>query len=125
MKKKYKITVNGITYEVEVKEVGGTTQSSENITYTPSTPKHVKPEESISKVSEQIENIRIEAPMPGKILSIKVKSGKKVQEGDVIMILEAMKMENEILAPKTGTISTIEIDEGATVDTGDLLATLE
>lgn len=136
--KKYKITVNGTTYEVEVEEIGGEeTVFSESISHTPSTtseqPQPQAPKKEISsepkpaapKKTASAGSITIEAPMPGTILSIKVKPGSKVQEGDVIMILEAMKMENEILAPQAGKIATIEIDEGATVDTGDLLATME
>lgn len=131
--KKYKITVNGTTYEVEVEEVGGESTPSETISYTPA-PKEPKPQTSkptppskpeTTKKAAPAGSVTIEAPMPGTILSIKAKPGVEVQEGDVIMILEAMKMENEILAPQAGKIATIEIDEGTSVDTGDLLATLE
>jgi biotin carboxyl carrier protein len=63
--------------------------------------------------------------MPGTILSIKKKVGDNIQKGDVIMILEAMKMENEIIAPEDGTITSIDTSEGASVNTGDVLATFE
>lgn len=130
--KKYKITVNGTTYEVEVEEVGGKT--TETTSYIPSAPKQTdqqasksvpSPKPKAPKKSVSAGSVTIEAPMPGTILSIKAKPGVEVQEGDVIMILEAMKMENEILSPQAGKIATIEIDEGTSVDTGDLLATLE
>jgi biotin carboxyl carrier protein len=63
--------------------------------------------------------------MPGTIMSIKTKPGDKIQKGDVIMILEAMKMENEIIAPEDGVITSIDTSEGASVNTGDILATFE
>jgi biotin carboxyl carrier protein len=63
--------------------------------------------------------------MPGTILAIKAKPGSTVKKGDVIMILEAMKMENEILAPQDGTIISVEVSEGASVNTGDILAVME
>ena len=64
-------------------------------------------------------------PMPGKILSIKTTVGQKVKKGDVILILEAMKMENEIVATDDGTIASINVTAGQTVEAGDLLATLD
>ena len=62
--------------------------------------------------------------MPGKILSVKASVGQAVKKGDVIMILEAMKMENEIVAPQDGTVASIDANEGASVEAGNVLATL-
>ena len=62
--------------------------------------------------------------MPGKILSIKANEGQAVKKGDVILLLEAMKMENEVVAPQDGTIATINVASGAAVEAGDTLATL-
>ncbi len=62
--------------------------------------------------------------MPGKILSVKVSAGQAVKKGEVIMILEAMKMENEIVAPEEGTVATVNVNEGASVEAGSVLATL-
>ena len=62
--------------------------------------------------------------MPGKILSVKVSAGQAVKKGEVIMILEAMKMENEIVAPEDGTVATVNVNEGASVEAGSVLATL-
>ncbi|HHY42234.1 MAG TPA: acetyl-CoA carboxylase biotin carboxyl carrier protein subunit [Thermoanaerobacterales bacterium] len=130
--KKYKITVNGQTYEVEVEEIGGT--------FSETTPAQPEPTPAVSKVQQPqpqpkpqakpktsgtAGKNKITAPMPGTILSIKKKPGDKIQKGDVIMILEAMKMENEIVAPDSGTITSIDISEGASVNTGDTLATFE
>ena len=64
------------------------------------------------------------APMPGKILSIKASAGQAVKKGDVILLLEAMKMENEVVAPADGTVATINVGSGDMVEAGDVLATM-
>ena len=69
-------------------------------------------------------SVQIVAPMPGKILSVKVQAGDAVQKGKVVIVLEAMKMENEIVAPQDGTIASVNVSEGASVDAGALLATM-
>ena len=66
----------------------------------------------------------VKSPMPGNILKINVTQGQKVNEGDVIMILEAMKMENEIVATRSGTIAQIAVSKGAVVETGAVLAVI-
>jgi len=68
---------------------------------------------------------RIEAPITGTVISIEVKTGDKVEEGDVILYIESMKMENPIMAPADGTITEVLVSEGQVVETGDNLATLE
>ena len=66
----------------------------------------------------------ISAPMPGKVLSIKVKTGQEVREGDLILMLEAMKMENDIFCGRSGKVLEIKVAEGAYVDTGDALVVI-
>jgi biotin carboxyl carrier protein len=133
--KKYRITINGKTYEVEVEEVGGERASSVSAAQpapapkieTPAAPK-AKAEPAPAPAPKKpapAGKLTVNAPMPGTILSIKAKPGSTVKKGDVIMILEAMKMENEILAPQDGTIISIEVSEGASVNTGDTLAVME
>ncbi len=68
--------------------------------------------------------VSVEAPMPGKILSIDKKAGDRVNAGDTIMILEAMKMENEIVAPEDGTVASIQVAVNQSVEAGEVLATL-
>ena len=66
----------------------------------------------------------VNSPMPGTILAVNVKAGDAVKKGDVLMILEAMKMENEICAPCDGTVSAVSVNQGATVETGTVLCTI-
>ena len=120
--KKYNITVNGKTYEVEVEELGAVSQP----TY--KTP--VKPSQSSApKAAPKTQPAQggagaVSAPMPGTILDIKVTEGQTVKAGDILLILEAMKMENEIVAPVDGKVVKISASKGAAVNTGDALITL-
>lgn len=127
--KKYKITVNGKTYEVEVEEMGAQNFIPTQTTNTPISPEvaqQPKPQQQPKqKNSGTVGKQKITSPMPGTIISINKKPGDKIQKGDVIMILEAMKMENEIIAPEDGVITSIDTSEGASVNTGDILATFE
>ncbi|MFR2466034.1 MAG: biotin/lipoyl-containing protein, partial [Clostridia bacterium] len=67
---------------------------------------------------------KVSAPMPGKILDVKVAAGDDVKRGQVVAILEAMKMENEIVAPVDGKVATVNVNKGASVETGDVLITI-
>ncbi len=112
--KKYNITVNGTVYEVEVEEVGaGATAAS-----APGSFPAAAPASSPAPASDP-------APMPGTVLDIKVSPGQAVNKGDVLVILEAMKMENEIMAPAAGTVDTIPASKGASVNAGAVLVTLK
>ena len=129
--KKYKITVNGKTYQVEVEEISGQTTTTPtqtnptvNTPVAPETIQQPKPQPQPQNPGTTGTH-KITCPMPGTIMSIKTKPGDKIQKGDVIMILEAMKMENEIIAPEDGVITSIDTSEGASVNTGDILATFE
>lgn len=118
--KNYTITVNGKVYEVTVEEgIGRDAQSApvENV-------QTRKPEPAVSKAAPAAGSVKINAPMPGKILDIKASAGQAVKKGEVIMILEAMKMENEIVAPEDGTVASILVTSGTAVEAGDVLAAL-
>lgn len=120
--KNYKITVNGNVYDVTVEETG----SSASAYSAPavSLPK-AAPVPAAAPVAAGAEgSVKISAPMPGKVLSVKVSAGEKVTKGQIIMILEAMKMENEIVASQDGTVASINVNEGASVEAGAVLATL-
>ena len=137
--RRFLVTVNGRTYEVELEEVTAFPQfgnmGSRLPRYIPpasdaqpaaiATAPEVSealPKDELSKpVAAPLVGARVNAPMPGKILSVKVGPGQVVKRGDVLMILEAMKMENEIQSPMDGTITAIAVAEGATVDAGATL----
>lgn len=117
--KNYKITVNGTEYDVAVEEVTGGAVAS-----APVKAAHAKKAPVKKAASGTQGGIKVTAPMPGKILSVKASVGQSVKKGDVIMLLEAMKMENEIVAPEDGTVASIDTSEGASVEAGSVLATL-
>lgn len=118
--KNYKITVNGKVYEVQVEEV--TNSSTVNKINTNSTTS----EQVMTKNNREKEGkISITAPIPGKVNSIKTSLGSNVKKGDVLIVLEAMKMENEIVASEDGVIASIDVREGETVESGAVLLTLD
>ncbi|WP_199533984.1 biotin/lipoyl-containing protein [Romboutsia weinsteinii] len=120
MIKKYNITVNGSTYEVEVEELGASTASVER----PQVSKNIQPKVQKQKAPSSPKGGGIVAPMPGTISDVKVSVGQDVKKGQVLVILEAMKMENEIMAPSDGKVSSVNVSKGASVSSGDLLVTL-
>lgn len=123
--KKYNIKVNGKVYEVEVEMTG--TDGVETMPVSASVqsaPPAAVAEPKAVEVSGTTGTVKIVAPMPGTILKVNVKVGDKVSKGQVICVLEAMKMENEISASADGTIVSINVSTGATVESGALLASL-
>lgn len=132
--KKFNITVNGKSYEVEVEEVGAPASSTPKAApKAPAAPAAAAPapkaapkaEAKPAPVAASAGQEVVEAPMPGNIWKVLVKEGQEVKEGDVLLILEAMKMENEILSPKDGVVSKLATSEGAAVNTGDQLVILD
>jgi biotin carboxyl carrier protein len=124
--KSYKITVNGTSYDVTVEEVG--TAASAPPAASPAATK-VPPAAGAAPgptgaVQVNAGAVQVKAPMPGTLLSYKVAPGQAVKRGDVLLILEAMKMENEIAAPVDGVVTALLAKEGASVSTGDPLAEL-
>lgn len=124
--KNYTITVNGKVYEVTVEE--GFTGQAQNVGAPVSAPAApaapTAPAVSAAPKASAAGSVKVSAPMPGKILSVKVNVGQAVKRGDVMMILEAMKMENEIVATQDGTVASIEVAAGSAVEAGDTLASL-
>lgn len=129
--RKFNIKVNGRPYEVEVEEIAGdvTVSRAPEVTdvVAPATPAVAeKPAPApAAPVSSPVssDGVKVAAPMPGTLLDFKVANGATVKKGDVIIILEAMKMENEIVAPSDGKISFVA-SKGASVNTGDALAVI-
>ncbi len=116
--RKFIINVNGNSYEVEVEEVGGASAPA-----APSAPV-AAPSAAPKKAAAPIgKGTPVKAPMPGTVLDIKVSNGQSVKPGDVLVILEAMKMENEIKAGSAGVV-TVVTSKGSSVNTGDVLVTI-
>lgn len=145
--KTYTVTVNGIAYDVAVEETTGR-PVREYRAAAPATAPAPAPAVSATAPTAPVApvpaaapaaadnasavpatggskgRISIDAPMPGKILSVKASVGQNIKKGEVILILEAMKMENEIVSPEDGVIASIDVTSGDSVESGTLLATL-
>ena len=120
--RKFNISVNGKKYEVEVEEVGGASAPVSAPKSAAPAPKPAAP--AAAKAAPPAGSTVVKAPMPGTIVSIKVNAGDTVKKGDVLVILEAMKMENEIMAPQDGKVVAVNTSNGASVNTGDALISL-
>jgi biotin carboxyl carrier protein len=116
--RKFNVNVNGKIYVVEIEETG----AAAPVTQAPAP----KKEEAAPVQAAPVQGgaVNVEAPMPGTILDVKVAVGTTVKAGQVLCILEAMKMENEIVAPQDGTVKSV-VAKGSTVNTGDILVCLE
>ena len=118
--KSYTITVNGKAYDVIVEEKGEVASAPVSAPG-PAAP----PVEAPAPVASGNDgDVQIKAPMPGKVMSIKIKAGEQVSKGDTIMVFEAMKMENSVVAPQDGTIASIKVEVGSEFESGAVLATM-
>lgn len=127
--RKYHVVVNGTAYEVDVEEVTGGAPAAPVAVPAPAVAPAPVAAPAPAPVAAPApaasgEGEKVTSPMPGTILKILAKVGQTVKSGEVIMILEAMKMENEIMAPQDGTVTSIGIAEGAAVESGTLLYTI-
>ncbi len=122
--KNYTITVNGNVYNVTVEE-GNTAGVVMSAPVAPkAAPAAPKAAPAPAAKSAGAGSIKVNAPMPGKIVAVKANVGDSVKKGQVIMVLEAMKMENDIVAPADGTIASIDAAVGNSVESGETIATL-
>lgn len=131
--KKFKVTVNGKAYEVEVEEMGGAPAAAPApqaaaapAPAAPAAPAPAPDATPAPAVGGPIPEgaITVKAPMPGKISALKAEAGKAVKRGDIILVLEAMKMQNDITATADGTLHEIRVNPGDNVKTGDVLAVI-
>lgn len=121
--KYYNITVNGVAYSVSVEETAaGAAPVTAAPVAAPAAPKVAPAPAAAPKAAAGA--VTVKAPMPGNILDVKVAAGASVKAGDVLVILEAMKMENEIVAPQDGTVASINVNKGDTVNSGDVLVSM-
>ena len=120
--KKYNITVNGTTYEVIVEEAGSVASAPISPVY--SAPAKTTATSTKNATPAPAGGNKVTAPMPGTILDIKVTPGQSVKKGDVVCVLEAMKMENDIPAPCDGVVSSINVQKGASVAVNEVLISL-
>ena len=116
--RKFIVNVNGVSYEVEVEEITGAAPkaAAAPVAATAAAPAPAS--------AASASGTAVKAPMPGNILDVKVKAGDTVKAGDVLLVLEAMKMENEIMAPAAGTVASVNVAKGTTVNSGDVLCTI-
>lgn len=128
---KYKVTLNGKTYEVEVEHGKAVLLDEyEALAPAPAAPAEPVPATAPAAASPApapaslADGETVSAPMPGNIIRVDVKEGDKVTAGQILVILEAMKMENEIVAPKDGTVAQVVTSKGAVVETGSPLVVI-
>ncbi len=117
--KRYNITVNGTTYDVAVEEAEGGAPVA-----APAAAPKAPAKPAAPKASGAAGNVKITAPMPGTIVEVKAKAGDPVKNGTVIAVLEAMKMENDVVADRDGTVASINVSKGESVSTGTVIATI-
>ena len=118
--RKFNVTVNGTTYVVEIEECGeGTTAAPAPAAAPAAAPK------AAPKAAAPAGANAVKAPFPGTVVKVNVTAGQAVKKGDVLAVIEAMKMENEISAPADGTVASVNVQKGASVATDDVLVTLK
>ena len=113
--KKYRVNVNGTQYDITLEVLEGEAAAAPAPKAAPA---------AAPKAAAPAGGQAISAPIPGTILSVNVKPGQAVKKGDVLVMLEAMKMENEIMAPADGTVGAVNVTKGQSVQSGDVLLTL-
>ena len=123
--RKFVINVNGKSYDVEVEEIrDGVAVAAPVVAATVAAPAPQAAPVAAPKATGTAGSVKIEAPMPGNVLKVNVKVGDTVAEGQAVAVLEAMKMENDIVAPSAGTVASVNVSVGDAIDTGAVIVTL-
>lgn len=127
--KRYTITVNGKAYDVAVEEIASGMPAPPAAAAAPATTPAPAPQAAAPAVQETSHSVgegtKVSAPMPGVVLDIKVAVGDSIKTGQPLIVLEAMKMENDIVSPCDGTISSIPVSKGTSVNASDVLITIK
>ena len=130
MMKNYKVTINGKTYDVGVEDAGGGVEVK-SVQAAPAAPKaapapapKAAPAPAASKAAPAAGSGEVTAPLPGTVLSVAVNEGQQVKAGQVLLIFEAMKMENEIVAPIAGTVKKVHVAKGTVLETGMVVVSI-
>ena len=116
--KKSRVTVNGTVYEIELEELTGAAPA-------PTAAPAAAPAPAAPAAAAPAGGEQVTSPMPGNILAVNVAAGDTVKRGQVLMVLEAMKMENEIMCPCDGRVVSVNTSKGATVESGTLLCVIQ
>lgn len=122
--KNYTITVNGNVYDVTVEEGASTGAVASAPAAPKAAPKAAPAPAAKPAATGSAGSVKINAPMPGKIVAVKANVGDAVKKGQVVLVLEAMKMENDIVAPEDGTVASVNVAVGSAVEAGETIATL-
>ncbi len=122
--KNYTITVNGTPYNVTVEEGAGAPVAAAPVAAPVAAPAPAPADAPAPAAQGTAGSVKVEAPMPGTILDVKVSVGDSVSSGSVLCILEAMKMENEIVAPQDGTVASVNVSKSDSVEAGQVIITL-
>ena len=121
--RRFNVTVNGVTYDVVVEEVGGAAPAAP-VAAAPAAPVAAPAAAPKATPAGNAGAVAVKAPMPGTIMKVNVAPGQAVKKGDVLCVLEAMKMENDISAPQDGTVASVNVQKGASVQSEEVLVTL-
>ena len=127
--RRFNVTVNGISYDVVVEEIGGVPAEAPVAAHVAASAPAAAPAPAATPAPKAAPAgpqgaVAVKAPMPGTILKVNTTVGASVKKGDVLCVLEAMKMENDICAPQDGTVASVNVQKGAGVQSEDVLVTL-
>ncbi len=122
--KKYNVNVNGKTYQIEIEEVENFDPKKAQTPSAPAAPAAAPAPAQAPAAAPAAGGNTVSCPMPGTILDVRCSEAATVKKGDILFILEAMKMENEIMSPCDGTVRGVSVSKGASVDTGAVLCTI-
>ena len=122
--RRFNVTVNGVAYDVVVEEVGGAPAQAPVAAPVAAPAPAVAPAAPKAAPAGNAGAVAVKAPMPGTIMKVNVAPGQAVKKGDVLCVLEAMKMENDISAPQDGTVASVNVQKGASVQSEEVLVTL-